>query len=331
MSAAQSHTLRQRAQKAGANSCASKGDVQSKPSESMSNNKGARPKAINSSVDIAAVKCKRNTIVLGKSTCNELSPCIVNTRQRPINLDDSDTMCDFDCVVDDVPEVHLSTLNYIDVVISGNVYKALIDSGAELPLIKSSLVKDVSSIGNINIQPIVGKAVPASLAVFDVARFDNSVEDCNNIEGGSRNCQRPLHLVFAVTDLATHDVVLPASVVHELSETSHKSTALCKDYESSIKVCSSNVDTLQTLTKNDNISDDSVNQDIEENVNVDQMSTCDVNIADISNPVSTGSREQLIEDQMSDVSLKSSRSLAERKRGGYRWIDGILFHYMMKC
>ena len=249
--------------KAGANSCVSKGDVHSKPSESMSNTEGARPKAINSSVDIAAVNCKRNTIVFGKSTCNELSPGIVNTRQRPMDSDDSDTMCDFECVVDEVPEVHLSTLNYIDVVISGNVYKALIDSGAELPLIKSSLVKDVSSIGNINIQPIVGKAVPANLAVFDVARFDNSVEDCNNMEGDSRNCQRPLHLVFAVTDLTTHDVVLPASVVHELSETLHKSTALCKDYEASIKVCSLNVDTLQTLTKNDNISDDSVNQDIE--------------------------------------------------------------------
>ena len=60
--------------------------------------------------------------------------------QRPMGCDVSNSVCCIECEAGVVPEVHLSTLNYIDVVISGKVYKALIDSGAELPLIKSSLV-----------------------------------------------------------------------------------------------------------------------------------------------------------------------------------------------
>jgi len=35
-----------------------------------------------------------------------------------------------------------------------------------------SLLDDISYIGTINIQPIVGNAVPAKLAVLDVAKFD---------------------------------------------------------------------------------------------------------------------------------------------------------------
>jgi hypothetical protein len=307
------------AKRASANSCVSR------PSESMSSTEGVGPNTVINSVDISAVNCERNECVFETDVCYESKSCITSNRQRPMDFDGAYTACDtvynYDCDVSDVPEVHLSPLNYIDVVISGNVYKALIDSGAELPLIKSSLVKDVSCIGNINIQPIVGKAVPANLAVFDVARFDNSVEDCDNLKGDRCNSQRPLHLVFAVTDLATHDVVLPASIVRDLSETSHKSTALCKDSESSINVCSINVDCLHTVV-NDNVSDD--NEDI---VNVDQLTTDNVNIPNISDPIAHSSREQLIRDQMSDDSLKSSRSLADRKRGGYRWIDGILFHH----
>jgi len=284
-------------------------EVNSKPSEAMLTTEGVRPNTVNSA-DISVVTCKRDHSVLEASVCDELKPCIASNKHRPMDFDGSNTVCNYDCIVSDVHEVHLSTLNYTYVVISGNIYKALIDSGAELPLIKSSLVKDVSCIGNINIQPIVGKAVPANLAVFDVARFDNSVEDCDNLKGDGCNSQRPLRLVFAVTDLATHDVVLPASVVRDLFETSHKSTALCKDSESSVKVCSINVDCLQTLI---NISDDIVYI-----VNVDQLITSDVNSLDTSDPITHKSREQLINDQMTDISFKSSRSLADRKKGGYR-------------
>lgn len=319
------------AKKAAANSCVSRPitDVNSTPSVSMLTGptEGVRPNNIfpsEVSADISAVSCKRDHFTFETGVCDELKCCVTSDGQTvfAMDYDSSDTVCDavcnYDCDISDVPKVHLSTLNYIDVVISGNVYKALIDSGAELPLIKSSLVKDVSCIGSINIQPIVGKAVPANLAVFDVARFANSVEDCDDLKSDG---QRPLHLVFAITDLATHDVVLPASVVRDLSETSHKSTALCKDSESSVKVCSINVDCLP-IAINDNVS-----EDIDNIVNVDQLNISDANISDSSDPITHGSREQLIKDQMSDVTLKSSRSLADRKKGGYRWIDGMLFHH----
>ena len=69
------------------------------------------------------------------------------------------------CLNETIAEVKLSTLNYTDVVISGKVNKALVDSGAQIPLIKSSLTDDISYVGTINIQPIVGQPVTAKLAV----------------------------------------------------------------------------------------------------------------------------------------------------------------------
>ena len=83
---------------------------------------------------------------------------------------------------------------------------------------------NVSTIGTINIQPCIGQTVPAKLAVLDVAKFDSDVvgDEANNANG-------PLHMVFAVTDLASFDVILPVTVVNELKNTSHMSTEFCTD------------------------------------------------------------------------------------------------------
>jgi hypothetical protein len=120
-------------------------------------------------------------------------------------------------------EVQLAPLNYVDVVIAGTCYKALVDSGAQVPLIRSELVRDMSFIGSINIQPVVGAPVLAKLAVLDIAKYDHSADAEVTDE------HRPLHVVFAVTDLATHDVILPSSVVADLQRTSHKSSCQCVD------------------------------------------------------------------------------------------------------
>jgi hypothetical protein len=92
------------------------------------------------------------------------------------------------------------------VVIAGTCYKALVDSGAQVPLSRSELIRDMSFIGSINIQPVVGAPVLAKLTVLDIAKYDYSA--AAEVSDG----HRPLHVVFAVTDLATHDVILPSAV-----------------------------------------------------------------------------------------------------------------------
>lgn len=237
------------------------------------------------------------------------------------------------CIVEPIPEVKLAKLNYVDVVINGKTYRALNDSGAEMPLIKSGLLDDISYIGSINIQPIVGKAVPANLAVLDVAKYDTSVEASDNLQGNST--KRPLHLIFAVTDLAEHDVVLPEPVVRDLQETSHRSTGVCKETESTLKHCGvQSVAAAQHINVNEdcnrNSSDNAVVADIasvectDDNdiMNVDMLDTTDIKFGNVDST----SRDKLISDQRSDVSLKASRSLADHNKGGYKWIDGILYH-----
>jgi hypothetical protein len=225
-------------------------------------------------------------------------------------------------------DVKLSPLHYIDVVICGHTYKALIDSGAEIPLIKSQLVDDISYVGTINIQPIVGKPVPAKLAVLDVVKFDSNESLNGQPQGDCRPTKRPLHLVFAVTDLAGHDVILPASVVQDLQGTSHKCTdVICQDTTATLN-CVSVLDRMQieaqaSVSVSSNAALENVTNDESNDVaNVDLFDASDVNELDNFN----SSREQLIKEQMSDTSLKSCRSLADRKKGGYRWINGILYH-----
>jgi hypothetical protein len=123
----------------------------------------------------------------------------------------------------------------MDVVINGKVHTALNDGGAEKPLIKSSLLKDVSSIGSVQIQPIVGKSVEAKLTILVVAKFDSS-EESVSCDSCSDCVNGPMHIVCAVTDLASQDVVLPESVVADLQNTWYKCVHLCKDNSFSIIV-----------------------------------------------------------------------------------------------
>lgn len=124
-----------------------------------------------SSVD---ANCKT---VSNEQSCNELQSCNINELS---------------------PDLKLSELKHMNVVIAGKTYSALIDGGAQMPLIKTSLVDNVSYIGTINIQEIVGNPVLAKLTVLDVAKSNVTSNECELQDVCDKG---PLHLVFAVTDL----------------------------------------------------------------------------------------------------------------------------------
>ena len=231
------------------------------------------------------------------------------------------------------PDIELTPLKYVDVMINGNVYKALSDSGAQIPLIRSSLLSsDISYVGNINLKPAVGNIIPAKLTVLDVAKYDESAEPSDPGE-----TQAPLHLTFAVSDVATSDVVLPRSIAKRLKSTSHKCKQFCVNVNQ-LSTCAlscdddyvniSHCDSDSFVNCNDSVNIVAVNV---ANLIVDMDINCDqsVNACDCEHELDNNSlsvRERLIEEQMSDSSLKNGRSQADIGRGNYLWQDGILYH-----
>jgi hypothetical protein len=115
----------------------------------------------------------------------------------------------------------------MDVYIGGQCWPALIDSGAEVPVIHRRVLgeAEVSTVGNIFIQPIVGPAVEAKLVTLDVTKYAASASTEHPI--ASDLIAPPLHVTFAVTDMLNgHNVVIPASLAEELKASSQHSMHL---------------------------------------------------------------------------------------------------------
>jgi Retroviral aspartyl protease len=60
-------------------------------------------------------------------------------------------------------ELKVSPLQYIDVVINGAIHRALIDSGAQISVIKQSVVSSISPIRQVQLHGVVGKSVTKPL------------------------------------------------------------------------------------------------------------------------------------------------------------------------
>ena len=69
-------------------------------------------------------------------------------------------------------QVQLAPLQYMDVFIANQCWHALVVSGAEVPLIHRRVLgnADVSTVGSIFIQPIVGPTVEAKLVALVVSQ-----------------------------------------------------------------------------------------------------------------------------------------------------------------
>ena len=265
----------------------------------------------------ASAQCNASTIGLN---CEDYSTCT----EGPI----------VNCDAARASDLKVAPLQYIDVVIASQHRKALIDSSAEVPLIRSNLVPNVSTIGSINIQPFIGQTVPAKLAVLDIAKYDSDV--------GSNKTDKtsgPLHMVFAVTDLASFEVILPVTAVNELQTTSHMSTEYCTE-NSMLHKCI--VTSLQHVANEPTASvDNNLCTDIVD-VNDDRLDTnvaFDDNIAnadllndtvmqhDLLDSATTNSYlENLVKDQNEDHTLKACKSMADSNKGGYFHKNSVLCH-----
>jgi hypothetical protein len=158
--------------------------------------------------------CEPMEIPMAEITCQTVAACVGNETAQ--------------ASATSLPSLHgkikIAPLQPMNVYIGKKCWPALVDSGAEVPLIHRRVLGEtnVSTVGNILIQPIVGPAVEAKLVALDVARHvadtDQSV--------ASRQAS-PLHVTFAVTErLNGHNVLLPASLAEELKSSSQHSIHL---------------------------------------------------------------------------------------------------------
>jgi hypothetical protein len=258
-------------------------------------------------------------------------------------------------------EVPLAPLKYIDIWVNGDKHKALIDSGSEIALIDSTaLGSNVTSIGNMHIQAVVGPPVVAKVVALDVTRF------CDKTEVNTLVQARPVHVKFAVADLAKgHDVVLPSSLVEELMGTSQYCTQPCVAsvnvisddslIRDSDRACNSDgPGELGDLKEyNDGVEfmnaellfgvSNSLEESVDSKEDVDGVEFMDAEFLSstylgdvtplvssvqgevIDDPARSGTNV-LIQEQTADLTLAEPLALAKSGKGGYMFKDNFLFH-----
>jgi len=121
--------------------------------------------------------------------------------------------------------IRLAQMQYRDISIKelggANCYKALVDSGAELCVMRRELVagRDVTGLGQIRLRGIVGESVPAQLVELHVKPAVRVSVCGENGEWEERvdNIGPSIPVIFAVCQLSTdHDIILSAETVDRL-------------------------------------------------------------------------------------------------------------------
>ena len=197
-----------------------------------------------------------------------------------------------------------SNLQFLDVRVSDDYnvcceLSALNDGGAEVCLANSSALNSLNlvKVGNVSLSGAIGGTVEADLVKLRVSHVDIPVG---------------IEIVCAVCDTATHPLILNSEVIHKLQ----KQRAL---YVSSIAV-----NTNDSVENAIGLSDcDYYDKEINEQGLIEHVE----NEVDSVNSVDQTCRSDvllLIEEQVSDESLKGSFSLAKRKKGNLFIKNGIL-------
>jgi len=201
-------------------------------------------------------------------------------------------------------------LQYIDVVINGARHRALIDSGAQIPVIKQSVVNSITPIGQVQIQGVVNKSVTKTLIALDVKlAHEPIIDNCSRIE-------QSMNIVSAVNECNSSqcDIILPADVVDDLRALTIRDV---------ISVDENNVDQ-ECLTINNAIKSNGQNvNDIVLNETGSPVAGTNEDLA-----IDRSSISNLIAEQRADVSLKPVMKLRvyeiKNKHGYFMYI--MLYH-----
>ena len=206
--------------------------------------------------------------------------------------------------------VKLSALHIVDITVNSIPCKGLIDSGAELCLLKESLLSCLHSdvCGSIMLQGIIGAAVSAPL-VNVVIKLSDGPNTVNIAEGLSAVC--------GVADINSkqYDVVLTQSIFEELQSVPVAHVmAVNVDYDVNVS------DDVCVVSASVN-SDDAVENVCDDDDGVAQ------NVDKLLPEATINGGDELIQAQRDDASLAPCFELAKNKKGNFIIEHDVLYHY----
>ena len=190
----------------------------------------------------------------------------------------------------------ISPLQYIDIVVDGEKRTAMIDSGAQIPIVKRAGLKNIIPVGRVQVQGVVGEPVTTPLVALDIKLARTPTEGCVLVE-------QTLNVVCAVNDNNTLscDIILPPDVVDEL-----KALTACEVLECKTPDISANA-----------VCDDDI-------VSCDDL--LHVNAATAASRPMTPSADALAAEQRADDSLAEAFKLANDGKAGYSIHNALLYH-----
>jgi len=193
----------------------------------------------------------------------------------------------------------------------------------EICCLDADLVTDLAPniVGQIQLRPFCGDSVNAGLARFTVSLCDNDAVDDDN---------RSVDIWCAIVPDLHNKFILTADAVRRLSQCNAKLSRVSMR-SSSKSVNASPDDNVEDYVLDK--SDDNINvQTVDDNCDVtddnDDKTSSDVKNDDFatSSDDSVASRDELINEQRADPTLKGCFKLAERNRGGFVMKDELLYH-----
>jgi len=212
-----------------------------------------------------------------------------------------------------LPPIHLSKMHYRDVLIqeTGNSHTGLEDSGAEICLIRSNLIKDfdIPCIGKLKIRGIVGNPVEVDLVQLSIKPAPVSSDAGTDCIERSYNIGPYIKVIFAVCDgmVEGQDIIFTADVLEQLNQ--------LHDYN------------VQVVVARD---DNTVNpSDIDTKCcpeQGDEMKDASTKPEQVSEVRGSADTETLSKEQVEDSTLQSWWKLAENKKGNFFVKNGLLLH-----
>ena len=227
--------------------------------------------------------------------------------------------------VNDV-RLHVTPLQYIDVVIDNVKCKCLCNSGAQISMINNRLVgSNAGSLGTMQVHGVVGDPVQAELVSLDVSCCTDGDDKLTDVNG-------PTQIVFAVTDYMTRcDVILPSTICDEL-RTAKPFSVIPNANCVGVNKLPDVYDSDEPQTDEQPVQSDTGSYD-----KGNDLSSLDIAMLGsktVSHPtvsmkkvdVMKITKSDLADEQSKDLSLTSCFDVCSNGKGNFVLCDGLLYH-----
>jgi len=215
-------------------------------------------------------------------------------------------------------------MHYRDVLVEelGRNAVALEDSGAEISIVSSNMIRDLNLVplGKINLSGIVGDPVQADLVQMHIKPADHSVSvnEHENCSERTDNIAPFVSVTFAVCDKLSgnHNLILTADVIRQLNDlNSYTVNTIVSDRPSSNPFQLNTV--VSSKPNSDSYSTNNVDATTVQTDDDVKTTNSDVNVDNENDGGGRADTETLRAEQQADPSLQPWLKLATNKKGNF--------------